>query len=193
MHSGFTLYSIHNTYVLASAWSIVLETLRELDDAGLSDSNVKTQLRKDHKLRSRYLVLYDMVGVLANMSQAKFSVLSTTTRKAHLTTDHTLIILTWPCKAHFSRYFKHFESSDPTDPEMVFDWESLREACKSFLDSIIIELCFPRGPYPKHILFQLLHDAVEESPRDTTRFTQGLWDAVGDLSVSLYLCSRAIS
>jgi hypothetical protein len=95
--------------------------------------------------------------------------------------------MTWHRVAHFTRYFKRFESSDPTDPEFVFDWESLREACKSFLDSTIIELCFPYAPYPRHILFQLLHDAVEESPRDNTRFTQELWDAVGDLSVSLHL------
>jgi hypothetical protein len=74
--------SIHNAYVLASGWSIVLDALRELKTAGFSDSTAKTQLQKMPKLRSRYLVLYDMVGVLANISQAKFSLLATTTRKA---------------------------------------------------------------------------------------------------------------
>jgi hypothetical protein len=75
------LRSIHNTYVLASGWSIVLDALRELKAAGLTDSTAKVQLQKNPKLRSRYLVLYDMVGVLANISQAKLSVLATTTRK----------------------------------------------------------------------------------------------------------------
>ena len=87
--------------------------------------------------------------------------------------------------AHYSRYFKQAEQTEPGDPEIIFDWNELRDACKSFLDSIVIELCFPRAPYPKPILFQILHDAVEESPREAKRFPQQLWDAVGDLSVSL--------
>ena len=65
---------------------------------------------------------------------------------------------------------------------MVFDWAELREACVSFLDSIVIELCFPRAPYPKAVLYQVLRDAVDESPKDAKRFPQVLWDAVGDLS-----------
>ena len=51
------------------------------------------------------------------------------------------------------------------------------------MDSIIIELCFPEGPYPKGVLYQILHDAVEEVPHQAKRFPQALWDAVGDLSV----------
>jgi hypothetical protein len=78
------------------------------------------------------------------------------------------------------------------DCEVIFDWAGLRDACKSFLDSIIIELCFPRAPYPKQILYQILHDAVEESPKEAKRFPQTLWDAVGDLSVSLTLLGHII-
>ena len=69
---------------------------------------------------------------------------------------------------------------------MVFDWAELREACVSFLDSIVIELCFPRAPYPKVILYQVLRDAVNESPKETKRFPQAMWDAVGDLSASFH-------
>ena len=72
------------------------------------------------------------------------------------------------------------------EPSVGFDWVGLKDACKSFLDSIIIELCFPGPPYPKRILFHVLHDAVDESPREAKRFPQAMWDAVGDLSVSLY-------
>lgn len=75
----------------------------------------------------------------------------------------------------------------PGEPSVAFDWAGLKDACKSFLDSIIIELCFPRAPYPKRILYHILHDAVDESPREAKRFPQSMWDAVGDLSVSLYL------
>jgi hypothetical protein len=51
------------------------------------------------------------------------------------------------------------------------------------MDSIIIELSFPEAPYPKRVLYQILHDAVDESPREARRFPQELWNAVGDLSV----------
>jgi hypothetical protein len=90
------------------------------------------------------------------------------------------------CLAHYAKYFKlkPTESSDPGESEYVFDWTDLRSAAESFIDSIIIELCFPRAPYPKAVLYQILHDVIEESPSDAKRFPQALWDAVGDLSVS---------
>lgn len=74
----------------------------------------------------------------------------------------------------------------PGELSVAFDWAGLKDACKSFLDSIIIELCFPRVPYPKRILYHILHDAVDESPREAKKFPQSMWDAIGDLSVSLY-------
>lgn len=55
---------------------------------------------------------------------------------------------------------------------------------KSFLDSIVVELCLPQSTYPKQILIQLLAEAIDETPRDAKRFPQELWDAMGDLSVS---------
>jgi len=159
---------IHNTYLLASAWKLVSDTLHELAQQGLTDKTIKMQLRNNVNLRARYLVLYDLVTVLVNLSQVKFSLLATTT-------------------PHYSRYFKPTEGSDPEEREIIFDWSALRDACISFLDSIIIELCFPRAPYPKAVLYQILRDAVEESPKEAKRFPQALWDAVGDLSASLHL------
>jgi hypothetical protein len=91
------LYRIHNTYSLASAWHIVLETLRELEADGLSDQTAKTQLKKNDGLRSRYLILYDMVNELVNMSQSKFSVLATTTRKDQISGPNTFRLLTIVC------------------------------------------------------------------------------------------------
>jgi hypothetical protein len=91
--------------------------------------------------------------------------------------------------AHYSRYFKSAEGSDPGEHEIIFDWAALREACISFLDSIIIELCFPRAPYPKTVLYQILREAVDESPKEAKRFPQALWDAVSDLSASSPLAS----
>ncbi len=84
--------------------------------------------------------------------------------------------------AHYARYFKEKEGAS-----LEFDRAGLRDACRSFLDSIIIELCFPEGPYPKAILYQILHDAVEEAPKEAKRFPQSMWDSVGDLSVCRHL------
>lgn len=53
----------------------------ELAQEGLTDKNVKLKLKSDEKFRARYLALYDMVNILVNISQAKFSVLATTARK----------------------------------------------------------------------------------------------------------------
>jgi len=85
---------------------------------------------------------------------------------------------------HFARYFKLTED-EAEDPEWLFDWASLRAMHKSFLDSIVVELCLPNSKYSKQILLQLLDEAATESPKETKRFPQALWDAVGDFSVSV--------
>lgn len=86
--------------------------------------------------------------------------------------------------AHYAQYFKPVEGAAPDEPDTVFDRDALKFACKSFLDSIIIELSFPEAPYPKRVLYQILHEAIDECPREAKRFPQELWNAVGDLSVS---------
>ncbi|KAG1878280.1 hypothetical protein F4604DRAFT_1923849 [Suillus subluteus] len=159
---------IHNTYMVASAWKIVVDSLRALEKSGLNDATAHIQLQKDQGLLARYLVVCDLVSNLVDLGQKKFSVLATTT-------------------PHYARYFKAIENTDPGEPEIAFDWAGLKDACKSFLDSIIIELCFPKQPYPKRILYHILHDAVDESPREAKRFPQTMWDAVGELSVVLEL------
>ena len=81
------------------------------------------------------------------------------------------------------------EDSAPDEPDVQFDWNGLREACLSFTDSIIVELCFPRPSFPRDILFSLLRDAVEETPKETRRFPQVFWDAIGDFSVGFIIQS----
>ncbi len=83
-------------------------------------------------------------------------------------------------------YFKKYEESDPNDPEYMFDWTVLRDAYKSYVGSIVIELCLPNSKYPKYILARMLEDATEEAPRETKRFPQALFDALGDLSVNIH-------
>ncbi|KAG6885905.1 hypothetical protein C0993_007923 [Termitomyces sp. T159_Od127] len=160
---------IHNAYTLASAWKLVSHTLGQLALDGVTDASIRSQLENDTSIRTRYMVLYDFVNELVEMSQSKFSVLATTTRMAHEVAP---------------------DQANVPEPEMMFDWQELREACLSFLDTIIIELCFPKPPYPKDILYQILRDAIAESPKEGKRFPQELWDAVGDLSVSIELQQR---
>ncbi|PFH53859.1 hypothetical protein AMATHDRAFT_1081 [Amanita thiersii Skay4041] len=159
---------IHNTYLLASGWKVVLHMLMELASNGLVDDNVKSKLKNDHQFKLRFLTLYDIVGELVSINQNRFSVLTKAT-------------------AHYSRYFKKVENVDPSAPDIVFDLTELREACTSFLDSIVIELCFPRAPYPEYILFSILSDAVEEAPWEARRFPQEVWDVVGDFRTSVEL------
>ncbi|KAF5389386.1 hypothetical protein D9757_004247 [Collybiopsis confluens] len=158
---------IHNTYLLASAWKIVVDTLYSLQQCDMTGDSVISILIKDEHLRSEYLGLYDLVCTLVDLSQRQFSLLATST-------------------PHYACYFKEV-TDEKGDQGYLFDWQETRRACSSFLDSIIIELCFPRAPYPKAILYQILHDAIEESPREARRFPQALWDAVGDLSVAVQL------
>lgn len=76
------LCRIHNTYMVASAWKIVLDSLRALEKFGLNDATAHIQLQKDQGLLSRYLVVCDLVSNLVDLGQKKFSVLATTTRTA---------------------------------------------------------------------------------------------------------------
>ena len=85
---------------------------------------------------------------------------------------------------HFGHYFKLVEN-EAEDPEWSFDWASLKAMHKSFLDSIVVELCLPNSKYSKQIILQLLDEATTESRKDRKRFPQALWDAVGDLSVGI--------
>lgn len=91
------------------------------------------------------------------------------------------------CKAHWSQYFKPNTYKSPGDdqPEYVFDWGHLKSMHKSFLDSIVVELCLPQSPIPKQILLNILSEAIDETPRDAKRFPQALWDAMGDLAVRM--------
>ncbi|KAI0062875.1 hypothetical protein BV25DRAFT_1855093 [Artomyces pyxidatus] len=159
---------IHNSYMLTSAWRFIRDGLETLDQEGIADDRVRVQLRDDPDLRTQYLILYDIVNVLVDALQANFSVLATKT-------------------AHFSQYFKTVEGSDPDDPDIAFDWASLKTSYKSFVDSIVIELCLPHSQFPKYILTSILEDAVDEAPGESKRFPQALWDALGDLSVAVKL------
>ncbi|KAI0093110.1 hypothetical protein BDY19DRAFT_989781 [Irpex rosettiformis] len=160
---------IHNTYMLASAWRLVGLTLTQEIDTD-KDSRIRDILGKNPQFRAQYLVLYDMVNILVSLGQQKFAQLATTA-------------------PHWSQYFQVNQNRDLSSdqPEYTFSWEQIKGVHKSFLDSIVVELCLPASAYPKQILIHILHEAIDETPRDAKRFPQELWDAMGDLSSTVQL------
>jgi hypothetical protein len=66
--------------MLASAWNIVSDALNGFAIDGLTDKNIKSKLRDNKDFRQHYLALYDIVNILVNICQVKFSVLATTAR-----------------------------------------------------------------------------------------------------------------
>ncbi|KAF8520493.1 hypothetical protein BU17DRAFT_89092 [Hysterangium stoloniferum] len=159
---------VHNVYFLAGSWKIVRNLLMELQAMHLHDSDVRGQLQHNVKLRERYLVLFQVIIMLARMGQA---------RVAHIAA----------ATPHYAPYF----AQNTRAGTMEFDHSGrgnvrkLREAHRSFIDSIVLELALPNSEYPPYILMSLLHDAVEECRKEEKRFSQALWDAVGDFSVTV--------
>ena len=62
--------------MLASAWKIIRNRLEALDNSGLTDARIKTQLLERPDLREEYLILYDIVNTLVDALQHRFSVLA---------------------------------------------------------------------------------------------------------------------
>ncbi|KZT72233.1 hypothetical protein DAEQUDRAFT_723437 [Daedalea quercina L-15889] len=167
--ASYVAARIHNAYMMAAAWRIIGDLLRDFADSGLEDRTVKSKLQRDPELRTRYLVLYDVVNIVTQASQDKFALLATTA-------------------PHYSQYFKKVEGGSSEEPEaFIFDWSFLKSVHKSFIDSLIVELCLPQSPIPRQILLQILHEAITESPREAKKFPQAVWDAMGDLSVLVKL------
>jgi hypothetical protein len=171
--------------MFASIWKIVRDLLLELHELGLAPGTAaRNHLKKHPNLRSRYLVLYDAVTALVNAGQENFRYLVTITREHDDLSiyDQNLNSLS-SRSAHYQQYFKKVSTDNLEKQDMVFDWAGLKGVYKSFLDSIILELCLPNSSISHRILLQILGEAATESPKEARRFPQALWDAVGDLSV----------
>lgn len=68
----------------------------------------------------------------------------------------------------------------------ILEWDSEagQRLNKSLVDTIIIELILPQSRYPASILMLCLRDAIAGGDQKTAkRFTQDVFDAIGDLSV----------
>jgi len=64
--------------MLASAWKTVRDRLELLEKEGVVNSQIRSQLAKNAHLRKEYLAVYDILGVLIDALQARFSLLAAT-------------------------------------------------------------------------------------------------------------------
>ena len=69
---------VHNSYMLASAWKIVRDRLELLEQQGVVNSQIRSQLTNKPSLRKEYLAVCDVLGALVDALQARFSLLATT-------------------------------------------------------------------------------------------------------------------
>jgi hypothetical protein len=64
--------------MLASAWKIVRDRLEVLEQKGIDNSKVRSQLSNKPDLRQEYLAVWDVLHALIDALQARFSVLAAT-------------------------------------------------------------------------------------------------------------------
>ena len=72
---------IYNEYMFTSSWKIVYYFLRDIIREGVTDSTIRSRLTSDGWLRTRYLVLYDIVDTLTALCHTRLSLLATTSRE----------------------------------------------------------------------------------------------------------------
>lgn len=67
---------IHNLYMLASAWKILGNMLRELIHRGMTSKNARALLKNDLRMRNLYLASVRMIELVVDINQQRFSVLA---------------------------------------------------------------------------------------------------------------------
>ncbi|KAJ1300287.1 hypothetical protein OPQ81_005113 [Rhizoctonia solani] len=154
---------IHNAYFRAAAWKYVRDHGKLLQDLALDDANVFAQLKANPALCSAYLELHGMLKYLEASGQKELGLLTSASK----------------------HYMKHVKDSPQG---LVWDPEAGLKLHKSLVDTIIIEMVFPQARYELSILMLCLRDAIAlGSYKKTDRFDQEVFDAIGDLSVTLQL------
>lgn len=154
---------IHNAYFRTAAWKYVRDHAKLLKDMGLEDLNVYAQLKGKEALALVYLEAYQMLKLIEASGQHELGLVATAS----------------------PHYMKHFQE---VNGNLVWDSQEGYKLHKSLVDTIIIEMIFPQGRYELSILMLCLRDAITAGDDKTTnRFTQDVFDAIGDLSVTLQL------
>lgn len=63
--------SVHNSYMIASAWTILHELLIEMKRLGLQDKMVIKQMRSSAQIRTLYMLTYNMAKNLVIVGQQR--------------------------------------------------------------------------------------------------------------------------
>jgi hypothetical protein len=96
MKRGFTVpestFRVHNAYTIASAWKLVTHSLYELARRDVTDGKIKEQIKKDEATRNIFLILYDLVNMIVQINQDKFSLLATTSGQNFLPFENLLTL-----------------------------------------------------------------------------------------------------
>ncbi|KAG9122410.1 hypothetical protein FRC07_001219, partial [Ceratobasidium sp. 392] len=154
------------THAIASrtaAWKYVRDHAKLLQDLGLDNVNVYAQLKGNPALCMAYLETYEMLRQIEASGQHEVGLLASAS----------------------PYYMKHFKDNSGN---IEWDPSSGMRLNKSLVDTIVIEMILPQSRYPMSILMLCLRDAIAASDSKTTeRFTQNVFDAIGDLSVTLQL------
>jgi hypothetical protein len=75
--------------MLASAWKIVRDRLELLEQKGIDNSKVRSQLANKPNLREEYFAVCNVLHALIDALQARFSVLAATAGVHHLSPYET--------------------------------------------------------------------------------------------------------
>ncbi|KAG8685986.1 hypothetical protein FRC08_012795, partial [Ceratobasidium sp. 394] len=154
---------IHNAYFRTAAWKYVRDHAKLLQDLGLNDINVYAQIKGNPALCLAYLETYEMLRQIEASGQHEVGLLASAS----------------------PYYMKHFKDNAGN---IEWDPSSGMRLNKSLVDTIVIEMILPQSRYPMSILMLCLRDAIAAGDSKTTeRFTQDVFDAIGDLSVTLQL------
>ncbi|KAG8757200.1 hypothetical protein FRC14_002271 [Serendipita sp. 396] len=151
---------IHNAYLLAASWKVVVNVLTDLRSNGLTDSNPRGHLKQNASARDAYLLIVDTIEMLSNLAMHDLSVAAVASNEfGDLFTG--------------GRSNKTFAAINPA---------SINTAHQSFIDAILLELVLPNSRYEAYVLVAALRDALETTPGEESRkFSQRVFDALGNL------------
>ncbi|KZV80369.1 hypothetical protein EXIGLDRAFT_705504 [Exidia glandulosa HHB12029] len=152
---------IHNLFYVASAWRMIWTILVHIAELIRDDLPIRQQLSGNDRLRSYFLVLYDCINDVIEVGKQQVS---------------QLII----ASPFYSQYFALNK-----DGTVHFNPDHIRDAHKSLLTTIMLELALTDSTYPLNVLMSCLGDSVADAPKGKHRISQSLWDAVGDLSIAV--------
>lgn len=152
---------VHNAYLVAASWKVIVNVLVEVRQRGLKDANVRKTVLGNSGIRDAYLLVVDTVDMLCSLAQQKLSIsIVGSSEFGHLFSG--------------SRTAKSFSTADAT---------AIRALHRSLIDTIIVELVLPNSRYEPHILVAVLRDALETTPKEgTNKFSQGVFDALGNFA-----------